>query len=35
MSDVTSYGLVGGFPWYTTVEPNAATIIMTYVRQTP
>lgn len=34
MSGNTSFGLVGGFPWYTTVEPNAATIIMTYVRQT-
>lgn len=33
MSSNTSYGLVGGYPWYTTVEPNAATIIMTYVRQ--
>lgn len=27
-------GQVGGFPWYTNVEPNAATIIMTYVKQT-
>lgn len=34
MSGNTSFGLIGGFPWYTTVEPNAATIIMTYVRQT-
>lgn len=34
MSGNTSYGLVGGYPWYTTVEPNAATIIITYVRQT-
>lgn len=34
MSEATSFGLVGGYPWYTTVEPNAATIIMTYVRQT-
>ena len=34
LSSSTSYGLVGGYPWYTTVEPNAATIIMTYVRQT-
>lgn len=33
MSGSTSYGQIGGFPWYTTVEPNAATIIMTYVRQ--
>lgn len=30
----TAFGLIGGFPWYTTVEPNAATIIMTYVKQT-
>lgn len=34
MSGTPSFGLVGGYPWYTTVEPNAATIIMTYVRQT-
>lgn len=34
MSENTSFGLVGGFPWYTSVEPNAATIIMTYVKQT-
>jgi len=30
----SAFGLVGGFPWYTNVEPNAATIIMTYVKQT-
>src|SRR4028118_775771 len=30
----SSFGVVGGFPWYTTVEPNAATLIMTYVKQT-
>jgi len=29
-----SGGTVGGFPWYTNVESNAATIIMTYVKQT-
>jgi len=34
LSGGTSFGLVGGFPWYTTAEPNAATIIMTYVKQT-
>lgn len=34
MSGATSYGGVGGYPWYTTVEPNAATVILTYVRQT-
>ena len=34
MSGTPSFGLVGGFPWYTVVEPNAATIIMTYVKQT-
>lgn len=34
MSGATSFGLVGGFPWYTISEPNAATIIITYVRQT-
>ena len=34
MSGTPSFGLVGGFPWYTAVEPNAATIIMTYVKQT-
>jgi hypothetical protein len=27
-------GTIGGFPWYTNVEANAATIIMTYVKQT-
>jgi hypothetical protein len=30
----TAGGTVGGFPWYTNVEANAATIIMTYVKQT-
>lgn len=35
MGGNTSYGQVGGYPWYTVVEANAATIIMTYVRQTP
>lgn len=34
MSSSVAFGLIGGYPWYTTVEPNAATIIMTYVRQT-
>jgi len=34
LSGGTSFGVIGGFPWYTTVEPNAATIILTYVRQT-
>lgn len=34
MSGNTAFGLIGGFPWYTVSEPNAATIIMTYVRQT-
>lgn len=34
MSGATTFGLIGGFPWYTTVEPNAATIIMTYVKVT-
>jgi hypothetical protein len=34
MSETPSFGLIGGFPWYTTVEPNVATIIMTYVKQT-
>ena len=28
------FGLIGGFPWYTLVEPNAATIIMSYVKVT-
>lgn len=30
----TSFGLVGGFPWYTTVDANVATIILSYVKQT-
>lgn len=34
MSGNTAFGLVGGYPWYTVSEPGAATIIMTYVRQT-
>jgi len=34
MSGNTSFGLVGGFPWYSTVEPNAATIILNYVKIT-
>jgi len=34
MSGSVAFGLIGGYPWYTTVEPNAATIIMTYVKQT-
>ena len=25
------FGLIGGFPWYTQVEANAATMIMSYV----
>jgi len=29
-----AFGLVGGYPWYTVSEPGAATIIMTYVKQT-
>lgn len=27
-------GAIGGFPWYTVVEANAATIILNYVRIT-
>lgn len=30
----TSFGLIGGFPWYTTVDANVATIIISYVKQT-
>src|SRR4028118_96018 len=34
LSSSSASGTVGGFPWYTSVEPNAATIIITYVKQT-
>lgn len=34
MSANPSFGQIGGYPWYTSAEPNAATIIITYVRQT-
>lgn len=34
MSGNISFGQVGGFPWYTSVEPNAATIILNYVKIT-
>ena len=27
-------GIIGGFPWITIVDPNAATIIMSYVKTT-
>lgn len=34
MSGNNVFGLIGGFPWYTTVEPNAASIILNYVKIT-
>lgn len=30
----TAGGIIGGFPWYTQVEANAATIILNYVKIT-
>lgn len=34
-SGAASFGQIGGFPWYTTVDANVATIILSYVKQTP
>lgn len=34
MSGDIAFGLIGGFPWYTTVEPNVALIILNYVKIT-
>lgn len=34
MAGTPSFGLVGGFPWYTVVEPNVATLILNYVKIT-
>lgn len=33
-SGATSFGIIGAFPWYTQVDANVATLILSYVKIT-